>query len=187
MRVNVIGTSGRGKSSFAKLLAGALRIPYLEMDRLYWQPNWQEPSDEAFLPILEHALSSDAWVLDGNYTRTTHIKWQRADLVIWIDYSLLLTVYRVIKRSILRAWTKQELWPGTGNCESFARLFSKDSMVLWTLSRYASNRDTFAKAMANEHYAHIEFVRLRSPKEAHGLTENLKNRATSKSQPSDLF
>ena len=125
MRVNVIGTSGSGKSSFAKQLTGALRIPYLEMDRLYWKPNWQEPKDEAFFSLLEQALSGDAWVLDGNYTRTTHIKWQRADLVIWIDYSLLLTVYRVIKRSILRAWTKQELWPGTGNCESFARLSPK--------------------------------------------------------------
>ena len=74
MRVNVIGTSGSGKSSFAKQLAGALRTPYLEMDRLYWKPNWQEPKDEELFPILEQALSGDAWVLDGNYTRTTHIK-----------------------------------------------------------------------------------------------------------------
>ena len=172
----MIGTSGSGKSSFARQLAAALKIPYLEMDRLYWKPNWQEPNDEEFFSILEQALSGDAWVLDGNYTRTTHIKWPRANLVVWIDYSFPLTLYRVIKRSILRAWKKQELWPGTGNRESFTRLFSKDSMVLWTLSHYASNKGKFEELMATESYAHIEFVRLRSPKEAAALIQNLTNR-----------
>ena len=155
---------------------GTLRIPYLEMDRLYWKPNCQEPNDEEFFSILEQALSGDAWVLDGNYTQTTHIKWPRANLVVWIDYSFPLTLYRVIKRSILRAWKKQELWPGTGNRESFSRLFSKDSMVLWTLSHYASNKGKFEELMATESYAHIEFVRLRSPKEAAALIQNLTNR-----------
>ena len=126
--------------------------------------------------MLEQALSGDAWVLDGNYTQTTHIKWPRANLVVWIDYSFPLTLYRVIKRSILRAWKKQELWPGTGNRESFMRLFSKDSMVLWTLSHYASNKGKFEELMATESYAHIEFVRLRSPKEAAALIQNLTNR-----------
>ena len=176
MRVNVIGTSGSRKSSFAKQLPGTLRIPYLEMDRLYWKPNCQEPNDEEFFSILEQALTGDAWVLDGNYTQTTHIKWPRANLVVWIDYSFPLTLYRVIKRSILRAWKKQELWPGTGNRESFTRLFSKDSMVLWTLSHYASNKGKFEELMATESYAHIEFVRLRSPKEAAALIQNLTNR-----------
>ena len=172
----MIGTSGSGKSSFARQLAAALKIPYLEMDRLYWKPNWQEPNDEEFFSILEQALSGDAWVLDGNYTRTTHIKWPRTNLVVWIDYSFPLTLYRVIKRSILRAWKKQELWSGTGNRESFTRLFSKDSMVLWTLSHYASNKGKFEELMATETYAHIEFVRLRSPKEAAALIQNLTNR-----------
>jgi hypothetical protein len=85
-------------------------------------------------------------------------------------------LYRVIKRSILRAWKKQELWSGTGNRESFTRLFSKDSMVLWTLSHYASNKGKFDELMATESYAHIEFVRLRSPKEAAALIQNLTNR-----------
>ena len=146
------------------------------MDRLYWKPNCQEPNDEEFFSILEQALTGDAWVLDGNYTQTTHIKWPRANLVVWIDYSFPLTLYRVIKRSILRAWKKQELWPGTGNRESFTRLFSKDSMVLWTLSHYASNKGKFDELMATESYAHIEFVRLRSPKEAAALIQNLTNR-----------
>ena len=56
------------------------------------------------------------------------------------------------------------------------RLFSKDSMVLWTLSHYASNKGKFEELMATVSYAHIEFVRLRSPKEAAALIQNLTNR-----------
>jgi hypothetical protein len=49
-------------------------------------------------------------------------------------------------------------------------------MVLWTLSHYASNKGKFDELMATESYAHIEFVRLRSPKEAAALIQNLTNR-----------
>ena len=49
-------------------------------------------------------------------------------------------------------------------------------MVLWRLSNYASNKDKFEELMATASYAHIEFVRLRSPKEAAALIENLTNR-----------
>jgi adenylate kinase family enzyme len=48
MKVNVIGTSGSGKSTFLKALACALNIPYVEMDRLHWKPNWTESSDDEF-------------------------------------------------------------------------------------------------------------------------------------------
>ena len=75
MRINVIRTRGSGKSTLARQLATSLRIPYLEMDQLFWKPNWEEPSDEEFLPKLEKALAAKAWVLDGNYSRTTALKW----------------------------------------------------------------------------------------------------------------
>ena len=41
------------------------------------------------------------WVLDGNYTRTTSIKWKEVDMVIWIDYSFLRTLFQAIHRGYL--------------------------------------------------------------------------------------
>jgi len=46
MRINVVGTSGVGKSTLARHLAGRLAVPYIEMDRLYWRENWQGTTDE---------------------------------------------------------------------------------------------------------------------------------------------
>jgi hypothetical protein len=51
------------------------------------------------------------------------------DLVVWVDYSFWRTLAR---RSVarLRASRRQELWPGTGNCETFRRsFFSRDSII----------------------------------------------------------
>ena len=42
MKINVVGTSGSGKSTLARQLAERLDVPYIEMDRLYWRPEWRE-------------------------------------------------------------------------------------------------------------------------------------------------
>lgn len=166
-RINVIGTSGSGKSTFAKRLAQRERVPYVEMDRLFWGADWRMPTDAEFFPKVAQALSGDGWVLDGNYTRTIPIKWQRVDLVIWLDYPFPTTLFRAVKRAIVRAWTKRELWEGTGNYESFRKLlFSKDSIVRWTIKTYRPNRRRNAQMMTDPQYAGLRFVRLRNPKEA---------------------
>ena len=50
MRINVIGTSGSGKSTFSKRIANKLNIPYIELDALFWNANWIESTDEEFFP-----------------------------------------------------------------------------------------------------------------------------------------
>ncbi|WP_413284235.1 hypothetical protein [Vibrio sp. MA40-2] len=73
-KINVVGTSGSGKSTFSRLLAHKLSYPHLEMNAMFGKPNWTEPSDEEFFSELESQLSKSEWVLDGNYNRTSAIK-----------------------------------------------------------------------------------------------------------------
>ena len=47
-KINVVGTSGSGKSTFSRTLATKLVHPYIEMDAIFWKANWQESSDEEF-------------------------------------------------------------------------------------------------------------------------------------------
>jgi len=84
-RINVVGTSGSGKTTFAQRLARIKGVPCIEMDGLFWQANWRESTDVEFMPRVEQALAPDSWVLDGNYTRTIPIKWSKTQLVIFID------------------------------------------------------------------------------------------------------
>ena len=147
-KINVIGTSGTGKSTFAKKLSAALDIPYIEMDKIFWLPNWTEPTNEVFFEHLKRVLEAPAWVLDGNYTRTVPIKWQKVDLVIWLDYSFPRTLFQAICRAFQRAWTQEELWEGTGN------------------------RKKYESYMNDTKFSHIRFIRIRNHVEARKFLNN---------------
>lgn len=53
-RINVIGSSGSGKSTFAKALAQKLDVTHIEMDKLFWKAGWQESTDHEFFSNLKN-------------------------------------------------------------------------------------------------------------------------------------
>lgn len=174
-RVNVIGSSASGKSTFSKQLATRLGCPYIEMDRLFWQANWQETDDETFFSKINQATDGDAWVLDGNYSRTQNVKWQHVDTIIWLDYSRWRTTYQAVKRAWMRSWTQQELWPGTGNRESFSKsFFSRDSIIWWSIKNYRKNRVKYLLLKEELQSSPIGFVHLTTPKMAEQFLHQLK-------------
>ena len=166
VKINIIGTSGSGKSTFGRKLAESLSLPFLEMDAFFWGPDWAFPDDKEFFLELASALEGENWVLDGNYTRTLPIKWDNIDIVIWLDFGFLRTLYQAITRAFARIITREEIWLGTGNRETLGKLFSWDSIVLWTLKSYRRNRKKNAGYMQSDKYNHIQFIRLKSPGQA---------------------
>ncbi len=173
-RVNVVGTSGVGKSTFAKKLAEKLRQPFIQMDVLFWGPNWKQPADEIFFPKIASALAQPTWILDGNYDRTLPVKWKNVTTVIWIDYSFRRTIYQAVTRALKRSIKREELWPGTGNLESFRMTFmSKDSIIWWTLKTFYRNRARYETRMADPIFSHIRFVRLTNPRAAQKFLRDL--------------
>ncbi|WP_318393567.1 AAA family ATPase [Enterobacter sp.] len=174
MKINVIGTSGSGKTTLARRLAERLSVPYIEMDALYWRANWQGISDEELFALLKEKLNATPdWVLDGNYNRTRAVKWQDVDMVVWVDYGFARTVRQALRRAITRAWRKEELWPGTGNRESFRQsFFSRESIIVWTLKTWRTNRARYEADLVNPAFAHIRFVRLRSPRQVEVFLAN---------------
>ena len=175
-RINVVGSSGSGKSIFSRKLSAILSIPHVEMDAIFWQPNWQESDDNTFFSKLSAEISPlSNQVLDGNYTRSIPIKWEKVDLVIWLDYSFIRTVFQAIRRAISRAWSQKELWAGTGNKETFRKLFSKDSIVLYTIKSHKRIRKKYELILLDESYSHIEFIHLRSRKESEEFLQQIKD------------
>lgn len=166
-RFNVIGCSGCGKSTFSRNLSTRIQAKYVELDALYWGPNWSESTDEVLFENLDTSLSGEAWVLDGNYSRTIPIKWKRIQTIVWLDTPLPTNLAQAFKRAIHRAWTKQEIWPDTGNHESFRKtFFSRNSVLLWTLTSYRPLRKRYLKLLQSPKYEHLNFVHLHSRREA---------------------
>lgn len=173
-KINVIGTTGSGKSTFSTELAERLGYPCIHMDQLFWKPNWTETSDEEFFSKVESVVTGKSWVLDGNYSRTNDIKWKHADTIIWLDYSYARTFCQLFGRTINRAVTKKELWPGTGNKESFGKAFmSKDSIFVWFFHCYKRNRRKYAVLESSLKEGRIKFIRLRSPKDANAFLKRV--------------
>src|SRR5262245_10501257 len=166
-RINVIGTSGSGKSTFARRISELLEAPYCEMDQLFWKPYWTESSDDELLAKIRDATAGEKWVLDGNYTRTTPEKWKRVQLVIWLDLSFVRTIFRVTKRAIHQAITREELWTETENRGSLAKAFlSKESIIWFAIRTHRPNKPKYSTVLnSQDRYPHITFVRLTSPKE----------------------
>jgi len=174
-KINVVGTSGSGKTTLSKSLSCILGIEHIEIDSIFWGPNWSWPSDETFFSDLKQVLENrDSWILDGNYTRTIPIKWENVELVIWLDYSFIRTLIYAVKRACMRSITKEELWVGTGNRESFRKsFFSRNSIILWTIKTHGKVRARYERMMNDPVYSKIKFVRLRSPSKTRRYLKNL--------------
>jgi adenylate kinase family enzyme len=169
-RVSVVGNSGSGKTTLGRELAAALGVPFLELDAVFHQPGWTELPREEFRAAVRQAVAGDGWVIDGSYSHVRDIVWDRADTVVWLDLPHWRVMRQVIGRTLRRGVTRQELW--NGNRESLRNLLRRDpqqSIVVWAYTNHATYRDRYAVASADPAYAHLRFVRLRSPAEVRGF------------------
>ena len=100
----MVGSTGSGKTTFARALASILGVPRVELDELNWGPNWTPFDNATFRERVAAATSGDAWVVDGNYggRGARDIIWPRADTVVWLDLPLHVTLARLWRRSVGR-------------------------------------------------------------------------------------
>jgi adenylate kinase family enzyme len=143
-RIVVFGTTGSGKSWLAERLAERHGLRLIELDRLYWGRDWQPAPLELFRHRVERETRDGDWIVVGNYGQVRDIVWRAADTLIWLDLPFPLVMWRLLRRTIGRVLSRQELW-GTGNRESFRNAFmSRDSILLWAIKTHGRNRRRFA-------------------------------------------
>ncbi|NOY43341.1 MAG: adenylate kinase [Planctomycetes bacterium] len=134
-RVIIVGGSCAGKTTLAKQLAEKLGVPRIELDALYWGPNWKENPPEQFRESVEQAVAQPCWVCDGNYTFAHDVIWPQATTIIWLDYSFPLVFQRALRRTVSRVFRRTSLYGG--NRETFFQSFlSRESILLWVLQSH---------------------------------------------------
>jgi adenylate kinase family enzyme len=174
-RISVVGNSGSGKTTVAARLGAALGVPHLELDAIHHLPGWQPRPAGEFRAIVAEFIAGDAWVVDGNYSKTRELVWQRADTVVWLDLPRPAVMRQLLGRTLGRLVLRTELW--NGNRESLAGLFKADpeeSILRWAWTQHARYHDRYETASADPAYAHLTFVRLASRAEADEFTRQVK-------------
>jgi ATPase family associated with various cellular activities (AAA) len=164
-RIVIVGTTGVGKSMLAKRLVDRLGLEFIELDALHWGPNWKAASVHDFRIRTDEATSAEGWVVAGNYRQVRDIVWSRADTLVWLDYSFPRALWRLTRRTVRRAVTREVLW--NGNRESFwehFKFWSEVSVYYWLFKGYGPRRREYPVLFSRPEYAHLKIVRLKSPR-----------------------
>jgi hypothetical protein len=171
-RINVVGTSCSGKTTLARAIADRLAIPHVELDALYWAPDWAPVPDDVFLKRVTRAVQAERWVVDGGYSVVRDITWRRVDTVVWLDYPLGTVLWRWARRTVRRIRTAEEFWPGTGNRESLRNALRRDGLLWWILRTHRPRRRRLASQLAGR--PDIEVIRLASPSASDAWLRSLR-------------
>ncbi|WP_309644245.1 hypothetical protein [Phenylobacterium sp.] len=180
MRVAVVGSSGSGKSTFARRLGAVRGLPVIELDAINWQAGWRDLNThdpEDFARRVDLAVAGEAWVTDGNYSRVLPAILARATHVVWLDYERPVIMRRVIRRSFLRSLTRKEVWPGTGNVEVWRNWLDKEHPIRWAWDTFDRRRARYEETFGGDRLAHVALHRLRHPREAESLIVRLGREA----------
>lgn len=161
----MVGTSCAGKTTFTRALGKTLGCPIVELDDLYWGPDWTPKPPEEFRRLVAEAAAADTWVADGNYSSVRDVLWPRATAIVWLNYGFGRVFWRGLKRTIARSVRDEALWHG--NRESLRRAFlSKESILLWIVTTHRRRRLEFQALRASRAFPHLAWVEVRNPAQA---------------------
>lgn len=102
-KIFIIGVSGSGKSTLSKQLSKLLKIPHFDLDDIFFikRYNNKRKSCDCEIKLKELLKKNKSWIIEGVYY-WGKIAIDKADLVIWLNYKINVSIYRVIKRWFTR-------------------------------------------------------------------------------------
>lgn len=174
LRVAVVGTSCSGKTTLARKIANSNRIPHIELDAIYWKPNWTPLPVDKFRRAVEVEVAREEWVIDGNYSKVRDIIWSRANHLIWLNLPFARVFFRVVSRTLKRVITKEELF--SGNRETFKLAFlDRDSILWWVIRTHHRRKREYRHLIDRNYYPHLTIYELCNSADIHEVLLKLSD------------
>ncbi|MBI2030393.1 hypothetical protein HYT05_02115 [Candidatus Kaiserbacteria bacterium] len=170
-KILVVGVSASGKSVFSRALGKCTGIPVTYVDALMWKPGWNYIGDEETIALLDEVSQGTKWIIEGFIDKKAQpFVIERADTIIYLDYSRIVTAWRYIKRSwmhrkdprpelegspdtfsfefLVRVWKRKEVYYLN---KSLAAMSDQSKLIRLTSPRQAK---TFLKAVGEKRDRH---------------------------------
>ncbi|MBI1363210.1 MAG: adenylate kinase [Proteobacteria bacterium] len=97
-RIAIIGYSSSGKTTLANALSRKLDVPHYSLDKIHHLPGWTPRPFEEFAREHDSLIEENAWVMEGNYSKTMPQRFARADMIIYMDFNRMGCAVRCLKR-----------------------------------------------------------------------------------------
>jgi adenylate kinase family enzyme len=170
MRITITGASGNGKTTLARELERVAGLRHVETDALHHGPNWESCGAAVLRERVLAATERDDWVVDSAYhAMIGYTAVERADMVVWLDLPLRVTLPRLLRRTIVRRARRVELW--NGNLEEGG--WDAVRYLIWPaiVNTYRNRR------VLPDRYAAYRLVRLRSDADVRAFVQSIQAQA----------
>jgi hypothetical protein len=87
---------------------------------------------------IESIVAEERWILDTAYSHWVDVVLPRVELIVGLDLPRHVSLWRLVLRTIDRAWTKRPVC--NGNVETFRKVLARDSIVLWHFRAFPRKR-----------------------------------------------
>lgn len=166
-RILVYGATGSGKSTMAEILGRLTGVPMTSVDDICWNPGWVPMPEADQIAHFDALTRTDAWILDSGYGSWRHLAYERADLVVALDYPRLTSLARLLRRTAARVIDRQVVC--NGNRESWRAVFARDSLVVWHFTSFRRKRTEMRTWEAAASGPPV--IRLRRPRQGRAFIE----------------
>ena len=102
-RIYIIGTSGSGKTYFAKKLSQKLGIPFYDSDDVGFIEKFSKSRPvQDRKKLIDKISKKKKWIIDARVTSWAREPMKKADLIIWLRTSPFIRTLRILKRYLAR-------------------------------------------------------------------------------------
>lgn len=112
MKITIMGSCGSGKTVLSKKIVEKFGIPYLDLDRLWFEsggllidpsnPIEKDRVNQTRLNKVRSFIMQDNWVSDGDYSGVQAETAQEADTVVFLDIPLTIRIWNHLYRTVMR-------------------------------------------------------------------------------------